>query len=187
MSVTLLGTRGGGEIRPPVEYADAVEMYARQYGRHATMKFVPPPVNCWVVEFSLRSNDPRMKLSQQQLVEEEPKEVIYLWREVRGENWMKDKPRFVGYRLEELGVTGVIALLEKTNTWGRGEYRSHAEAAKDQEYKAEKARERIEETHRREAVARGMDRRRQALEIPFLPVGIELPKTGAVTEIAPKE
>ena len=171
MSIALLG--GHGDIRAPVEFADAVELYARQHGRHATMKFVRPPVNCWVVEFELKAADPRLKAAQAQLTET-PKEIVYVWREERGKNWMKDKPRFVGYKLDELGVTGLIAFLEKTNTWGRGEYKSHEAAAKDQADKAESSRERLAETHRKEAVARGMDQRRQALDIPFLPVGVDL-------------
>lgn len=148
------------------------------------MKFAPPPVNAWVIEMTLKSTDPRMKLVQAGLAEE-PKEVIYLWREIPGT--AKDKARFVGYRLEELGVTGVIQFLEKDNSWGRGQYRSLGEAVKHQEEKKEKALEKSEADHRDNAIRRGMEHRRQALGIPFLPVGINLPPDEQTRTSARKE
>jgi hypothetical protein len=179
MSVGLLGLRQGGELRPPAEYADAVELYARRNGRHATMKFIPP-LSAWVIEFTLKAGDPRMALAQAQITEE-PKEVVYVWRWVEKSPLAKGMGCFVGYRLDELGVGGLIEWLEKSNTWGRGEYRSHTEAAQDQADKAVKAKEKIADEHRQNAKDRGLEYRRQVGEIPYLTVGITLTDDGPTT------
>lgn len=171
-----LPTRMGTDLRAPVEYADAVEMYARKSGRHAKLVFVPPPVNCWVVQFTLKANDPTLAGFQAGKLEDEPNEPVYIWRESNAlESYKAGRRHFVGYKLDELGVTGLLAFLEKTDTFsGRGQYASHTEAAKDQLDKGERAREKAESDAREGARQLAEDARRQINKIPFLPVGIDL-------------
>ena len=170
----------GGGLTPPVEFADAVETYARKYGKHGTMRFVPPPVNVWIVEFELRANDPRRSLWQSQRAKEEPKEVVYLWRDATPQEIARARGQWhrVGYKLDELGVSGLVQFLDRTNLFsGRGEYGSLTEAVKDQANKQEQGEAKELEDARQGAVEIGMDKRRQLFKIPYLNVGIDLKKT----------
>ena len=174
------------DIQPPADFADAVEMYARKSGRHAKLKFVPPPVNCWVVELSLRSDDPTMRGFQAGKLKEAPTEVVYLWRESNAKETARvGRAHMVGYKLDELGVSKMIEMLEQTNTLsGRGQYGSHAEAARDQAYKGERAREKLVDAGRQKARELAEDARRAINKIPFIGIGIDL-KTAP--ESAPKD
>jgi hypothetical protein len=169
---------------PPPEFADAVETYARRSGRHGTLKFVPV-LRCWVVQLSLKATDPALAGWQAGKLDEQPMEPVYLWREPTPVERLKGAKGFVGYNLDELGVTGLIEFLEKTDTFsGRGQYASHTEAAADQAYKGEKAREKLQNDAREHARDVAEDRRRQINAIPFLPVGIDFtpPTTAANKE-----
>lgn len=163
------------DLPPPPEFADAVELYARKTGRHGKLKFVPFPLNCWVVEITRRVDDPMMAAVQSQRVEE-ASEPVYLWRDSNPVETAKaGRQHYVGYKLDELGVTGLIEFLEKTNTLsGRGQYNSHAEAARDQAYKGEKAREKIVNDKRENVRDMAEEFRRQINKIPLLGVGIDL-------------
>lgn len=164
------------ECPAPQDFADAVELYARRYGRHGTLKFVPWPLNCWVIEFTLMPNDPARLAMQGQKVEDDIVEPVYLLRpSTPAETSKRGGPHEVGYKLDELGVSGMIELLERTNTFsGRGQYASQKEALKDQADKGTEARAKIAETAREEAVEVGMARRRQVFDIPYLTVDIDL-------------
>lgn len=166
----------GGGITPPAEFADAAELYARRSGRHGTLKYVPPPVNCWIVELTLKSTDPRMLAWQTGQLDSEPKEVVYLWRPATPKERAKEPlTQFVGYKLDELGVSGMIQLLERTNTMsGRGEYKSLEQALKDQTDKRDEGQQKIADEARDNAHDRVMDKRRSVLGIPYLGVGIDL-------------
>lgn len=164
------------DIRPPAEFADAVELYARRTDRHGTLKFIPPPVNCWVVQLSLKGNNPLLGGWQGQKLEEEPCEPVYLWRPSTPKETAKaGREHFVGYKLDELGVTGMIALLEQTDTFsGRGQYASQKDAIRDQANKAESGVAKLVDEARKGAVEVGLDKRRQVFGIPYLGVGIDL-------------
>ena len=179
--------QAGGGVTPPVEFADAVELYARRHGRSARLRFVPFPVNSWAVEFEYRANDPRRLGIQQGRTDD--KEVIYLWRDAtpkeiaRVGRWHR-----VGYKLDELGVSGMIDFLERTNLFsGRGEYSSVREAMKDQDDKRERGIEKIEKDAREDSRHAGMDLRRQILDIPYLPVGIDLKQSTTPKSASSKE
>lgn len=184
---------GKDDLRPPVEFADAVEMYAREHDRHGTLKF-EPRLNVWVIEFTLKAGDPRLRAWQEGMATEEPKEVIQLW------DYLSDAPRsrehirikehrrdamkrglrlnnYVGYTLAELGVSGMIAFLEEGNTWGRGQYKSHEAAVIDQNEKRIAGEIATEANARQNAVDRGMESRRKVLGIPMKSVGIDLQST----------
>lgn len=190
MSLALPQRMRVGGIRPPPEFADAAEMYARRTDRHGTLKFIPPPVNCWIVEFTLKPTDPRMKAWQTGQLDSEPKEVIYLWRPSTPRERAKDPlVQFVGYKLDELGVTGMIQLLERTDTTtGRGEYDSLGSAMKDQMDKQVEGQQKIADEAKENAHDRAMDKRRSVLGIPYLGVGIDLKDSHkTVPTTAPEE
>lgn len=164
------------DVPPPQDFADAVEMYARRSGRHATLKFVPPPVNCWVVELTLRADDPAMLAVQLGKAEETPTEVFYLWRPSTPRETSKaGRPHMVGYKLDELGITKMLEMLEQTNTTtGRGQYASQTEAVRDQQYKQERAMEAAVDKGRQGAREVAEDKRRSINQIPFIGIGIDL-------------
>ena len=165
MSLALPNGRGGRAFCPPAEFEEVVEMYAREYGRHATLEYIPP-INCWTVEFTLKPDDPRMKGWKQGRLTEEPKEVVYLWR------WSKKQNQYVGYKLSELGTTGLREFLEKGNSWGRGQ--SLVDAVNEQEELRVKGDEKRRLEGRANARDLGMDKRRTELDIPYLGVDIDL-------------
>lgn len=181
---------GGGGIRPPAEFADAVELYARRRDRTGTLKFVPWPVNCWVVEFGLRSNDPRMALWKMGAAAEPPTDVVYLWRDATPLEIAraKGRPHMVGYKLDELGVSGMLAFLERTDlASGRGEFNSLKQAMDEQDFKQQKAGEKAESNARQESRDVAEDMRRQILGIPYHTVGIEFGSKETPTPASTKE
>lgn len=118
---------------PPLEVAEAVELWARKYGRHATLVYVPP-MKCWSVNLSLKPGDPALKRWQEGKADREPTEGVLLieWDPTLGDLNPATGEKAGGYRavdLEEYGPSGVVDLLEKGDTWsGRGEFASMQEA-----------------------------------------------------------
>ena len=183
---------GHGDILAPPEFAEAVEQYARKNDRHATMRFMPP-INCWQIEFTLRASDPALKAWKEGMAKEEPKEIVQLWDYVTSRPQGREPLRvtqlrrnamrrgmkldcYIGYKLMDLGVSGVIQFLEEGNTWGRGQYKSHGDAVKEQMDKRAEGEAKIAADAKQNAVERGMDKRRQVLKIPYHGVGIDLQK-----------
>lgn len=116
----------------PAEIADAVEQWARRWGRHARIDHVtytsPPTPQ---VRISPKHGDPNLKLVQDgKIPPEEAEEVVHLWE------WDEEKRCYVGVPLSSLGVQGVLRWLNRGNTWsGSGEYDSLQEALTDQREK----------------------------------------------------
>lgn len=165
---------------PPAELAEEVENYARDWGRHAVLRFVPillkgPKIvrGCWVARFRLKPNDPRLQMYQKGRVEEEPAEDVW-FHVVNPRRNEPGEPEYLPLDIVQMGASGVRQFLERGNMWGRGEYssltdqllktRKASSYAADARY--EKARERNCEMVR--------DRRRSLLKIPFFRVGIDL-------------
>lgn len=158
--------------RAPVEIQDEVERYAREYGRTATLHFVP--TGGWMARFSLRCNDPRMQLAQQGLTPTPPSEDV--WFHVPDSRPGR-AGSYIPLDIYLLGVQGVRAFLDRGNTWsGRGEFASlpaaveHARAT--DEANTAKHRAEQKETNRYEQ----RESRRWRFKIPFLPVGISFNK-----------
>lgn len=164
--------------RAPVEFADEAELFARQSGRHATMRFVPigHGVGCWMVRLTLHPNDPVLGLHQRGEVAEEPMEDVWLHRPLDpGERPLLPWYGFIPLRLEDLGVSGLREFLEKGNTWsGRGKFRSLEDAVRQAREQDAKAREKQRNDARENAGARARDTRRSRLKIPFVSVAIDL-------------
>lgn len=165
----------------PVEIADVVEKWARKYGRHARITFieaVEPPIP--QVRITPRANDPvAEKVQTGELPPEAAEETVEL---------MRPDPEgggYTPYRLEELGASGVLRILQKTNTWsGRGEFDSLEEAGEEARKRNQQNRRDAYEDGKDETLAAGRSVRRQALGIPLKEVGIDL--EGAPQDVPPE-
>lgn len=181
---------GGRQARvAPVEFRDAVELYARGNGVHADVRWVPEPINAWSVEFTLKPGDPRLRSNDPA----DHKESVLLieWVDPRRE---PDHPRrhllrrhpatnalmpgYVPIELEALGVSGVVEWLERGSVLsGRGEFQDATDAAKQVLQRNAANREADRKQARDNADMRWRENRRAALGIPQIPVGIEFPVT----------
>ena len=102
-----------------MEIADAVELWARRSGRHATIGWVPTDPPTPQVRITLKPDDGRLEAYRQGLVSEEPVETVELV------DWEEGSLQSTPLNLGDLGVSGVMEILEKGDTWsGRGEYDS---------------------------------------------------------------
>ncbi len=166
------------------EIQDEVESYARKSGRHAKIHYVPTEINfetgevlagTWRVDIDLHPDDPRMRTYQEGRMDKPPVEEIWIHRENPDAESFSDK--YIPENIQDMGASGVLQFLEQGNIHsGRGEFdsimdvvRKTAElndARKQQRYKDAEDRVRM----------RARDKRRSALKIPFLGVGIDLQK-----------
>lgn len=177
--------RHGGRTAP-VEISDGLELWARQHGGHASLKWLDAPMNCWVVRLSLKVGDPRLQ-------SDKPYEQVYLHEYRDAEWWAKHAPekarrhqrsnRIMGgsyaFDLDELGLEGVIQILDRGNLLsGRGEFRSAEEAGRKQVEKFRSAKHKRRLSLREDARHDALDKRRSILKIPFLPIGIEFDTNG---------
>lgn len=173
--------------RPPVDIADEVELWARQYGRHAKLEYIPVIFHggrvlrgAWVVMLSLRSDDKRMQLYQQGLAPEPPVERIWLHRpnpkagQPIGETGGKLKePPYLGLSLSELGASGVRQFLEKGDTWsGRGEFASLEDYVRKTQEANEAERLKFRADQKEANRFEQRETRRRRFKIPFIPVSI---------------
>ena len=167
----------------PVEIADDVELWARQYGRHATLKFLPLLIQdgrvvrgAWVVRLTLRSTDKRMQLYQLGVVAEPPTEDVWLvtpnpkeGQPIAGTELRE--PAVLGLNITQMGAGGVRQFLEKGDTWsGRGQYRSLEEQVRQVRAANAATREKFRADLKEESRLEQRDKRRWRLKIPFIPV-----------------
>ncbi len=172
--------------RAPAEFRDGVEEWARKHGRHANLKYLDEPMNCWAVMLSYKAGDPRHKDGTQ----DEPV-FLHRWRDA--EWWAKFdpdrakrhhrtnviKPHYQALDIMDIGLTGIIEILDKGDLLsGRGEHKSAEAAGRAtvDKFRTDKHRRRL--AARDEAGHRAKDIRRRLLKIPFLPVGIEFNARG---------
>ncbi len=157
----------------PVEIADAVENWARKWGRHATIGWLPttPPIP--QVRLTLKPDDGRLSLYREGRIAEEPVETVELveWDEAQG--------CYVGLNLMELGAGGVVEILDRGNSWsGRGEYGSLQEAVTAAAERQRQTLERTREYLRGEARALADDMERPGYERPagyrHIPVTVDI-------------
>lgn len=117
---------------PPSSIADAVERWARQWGRHGRLEW-HDALKCFVIHFSRRSDDPTLAAVQAGLRAESTESVmLHEWKQnARPHPYLPGQtvPGWVAMDLEQYGVDGVLAILDRGNLWsGRGEYRTPQEA-----------------------------------------------------------
>lgn len=171
MTIVTVGESRGVEAAP-VWAQDAVMRWAREHGcAPGTLRW-NPLMQCWEIHLALKEDDPRLKAWQSGTAPEKPTEVVFL--HVRKERQGK-RPRMVGLSLEDLGERGLREILDRGNLLsGRGEFKSLMESVRA----AAEQREALREKRYRDAeqVARdnSREKRRSALGIPALPVGIDL-------------
>jgi len=175
----------------PVDYAEAVEKWAREHGGHAKLKWLPSPMNCWAVILSYKVGDPR---AMDQQSEGEPVLLHDYWPASR---WEKEAPSrarrhqktgaivhgYYAYELDELGVEGIIQRLDRGNMLsGRGEFgtKTPEQVGLGQVEKHKTTQARRLETARDDAGARARDIRRRTYKIPFLRVGISFGRDGTI-------
>ena len=168
---------------PPTDIADEVEVWARQSGRHATLRFVPTVLRgnraargTWTVRMTLKSDDKRLRAVRDGVLAEEPMEVVWLH-----EPDAKEPGGYRPYDLAMLGSGGVKAFLDKGNMWsGRGAFNSLADQLRkvNADNAAMKDRNYADAKDGMRADVR--DKRRQYLKIPFIRVLMNL-KKGAQT------
>lgn len=183
--MTKLWLRGGDSREAPLEYQRAVAEFARSHGgQTAEIVWLANDVNCWQVKLYLRGDDPRR--TPDPGTHFEPV-LLHEWVDLRESpdhpKREKLKGRFAGYvslELEEIGVTRLITILEQGSLLsGRGEFKSAEQALNVSLRKTQEQSEGRMLTAKDQALSRWRDKRRQALKIPFLPVGIELRKDRA--------
>ena len=166
----------------PVEIQDGIEVWARKHGRHAKLKWLPDPMNCWAVELSYRVGDPRQRdgsKNEQVLLHEFHDQKWWAKHDPKGARRNKHTNRILhgykSYDLDELGVTGIVRILDKGDLLsGRGRFDSVQDAADQQEKKFRHDKHKRRLDARSDADHRSRDMRRSLFKIPFLPVGIDL-------------
>lgn len=117
---------------PPVEIADAVERWARQWGRHARLEW-NDATRCFAIHFTRKGDDPSLALVQGgQRAEVTESVLLHEWKkESRPHPFLAGKKvdGFVSMDLEQYGVDGVLRILDRSNMWsGRGDFADPQEA-----------------------------------------------------------
>lgn len=178
----------------PVEYRDAVALYAREIGASGDIVWVDAPVNCWQVRLSLKPDDPRCRrmdgenveaVELQKFVHPDPAHPAYPRGDVKLLEKLRRHPRtnrlmpgYVALRLGDLGVSGVVEILQRGSLLtGRGEFDSMEEVLAHVHGRNRERLAKSREAHREAARNLAATTRRRVLKIPFLPVGIEFGRT----------
>ena len=175
----------------PAEYRDAVALYARNIGAGGDIVWVDDPVNCWQVRLTLDPSDPRCRLRDgqnyeatelQQFVHPDSAHPCYPRHDPRLLDKLRRHPRsnrplpgYVAYELGDLGVSGVLEILERGSLLtGRGEFGSAEEAMNAVLARQSASQERARAEKRQRARDVAVATRRRIFKIPFLPVEIDL-------------
>lgn len=185
-----LGARRREFPRPPAWLAEEAELFARKSGRNGTVRMVPtlmrgdmPERWTWVIDLTLRPNDPRMLAWKEGRAEQPPKETIWLHRrnpiegkEIPGTYGLREPP-YVGLDIHQEGADGIRRFLEEGDTWnGRGKFGSVTDAAKSVSEHNARERARVKEEAREENRAKLKQERRSWVGIPLVQAGIDLTK-----------
>lgn len=164
------------EVRVPYDIREAIELYAREVGRSATIHFIPEVG--WMVRFGLRSNDPRGSLLQSQRVGSLGEDVYFHVR--RRDYDPKQHPAILPPRpgskqtwvpldIIQMGASGVREFLEAGNTWsGRGVFASQQDALRRNEELNAREAAAIKERARESTRERVRERWRKLKGLPFL-------------------
>lgn len=117
----LVLTLGGRRETPiPPDISEAVEMWARQRGRHARMEW-NPHLGCAAIHF--RAAGISEGFADGPVIHADRTESVAL------HEWDPTRGHYVPLNLAEYGAQGIVALLEKADTYsGRGEHNSLQES-----------------------------------------------------------
>ena len=175
--------------KAPLEYREAVAAYARSHGGSGgDVVWVSDPVNTWQVRLNLKTGDPRLQDHSSDLFEAV---LLHQWVHPEKEplNPLRERckrhprtnrlmPSYVALLLPELGVGGLITILEKGSLMtGRGEFKSAEHAMQVVLAKKYEDQNKLVQEKRQDVGDRSKDLRRMLFKIPFIPVGIELSPT----------
>lgn len=175
--------------KAPVEYREAVAEWSRANGgAGGDILWVPDPVNTWQVRLNLKTGDPRLQDQSSDLFEAV---LLHQWVHPEKEplNPLRERcrrhpqtnrlmPSYVALLLPELGVGGLITILEKGSLMtGRGEFKSAEHAMQVVLAKKYEDQKKLVQQKRNDVGDRSKDLRRMLFKIPFIPVGIELSPT----------
>ncbi len=154
--------------RAPVAFQDAVELHFRKSGRHARIVWIPIPVKQWQVRVTMRPGDPALAAWQAGEAPEEPVETIEIV-------YFDDEARtYRGYELDEIGVSGLIEMLEKADSWsGRGRFGSIPQAMHYQVQSQKEHKDKLKKYLRGEVEAAARSIQHIIKKEPFLTVGID--------------
>lgn len=153
----------------PYQFADAVEMWARERGRHARIGW-NSATNCAVIDFTLRADDPRMRAWQEGKLRFEPKESVLLHYRKCDSKGVESGP-YIAMDLEQKGVSGIIDMLNEGDVLsGTGKYRDMQEAVQAVERNNERLRATMREAAVENARLRARDDRRRVAGLPLVSV-----------------
>ena len=159
--MSLFRRKRTGRRVPPVEYADAIEQWARARGTHALLVW-DPQVGNWDVKVQLNPNDPRNVL-------DDPTETVPLLKPGRipmpNGQFM---PGLVGVELDDIGVQGILDHLNETNL-ATGRFRSAEEMIRHTHNQNTELRDRERAYQRGEAKYRGRYEYGRAMGHPVIP------------------
>lgn len=160
----------------PWQFDDAVKLWAREHGKaNATIRW-NAATKCAVIEFTLRNDDPRMRHWQEGRLKFEPKETVFLNKQVTDGKGKAYGP-YVAIDLEQLGVSGLIDMLNEGDVQsGTGRYRDMQEAIHAIEGRNEQMRAKMREAAVENARLRARDMRRQVFDLPLVSVPENLEK-----------
>jgi hypothetical protein len=185
--------RPASRYSPPPLVADAVEQWARSWGRCPSRVEFNEDVGCWVIRLARKADDPARRAVREGLfstamqdgLSERQKEareraLAGAVRDAETESVMLSEPagEGLGYRalnIHELGPSGVVQVLDRANLWsGRGEHRSLQEGIWSVRAETAAREERLLDEAEQAGRDIAADIRRRALKIPYVGVGIDL-------------
>jgi hypothetical protein len=160
--------RSRGVPTIPFDVAEEVELFARQWGRHARMEW-SVHLNAPVIHFSMPKDSKLWKMWQEGELDREPTESVPLIE--RDPNTGRIGP----INLADYGASGVRELLEKSNVWsGRGKHKNLLNAIRENMDRNAKNREEMRKKANEIGREIGWLSRRSALELPQSQVLIDL-------------
>ena len=161
-----------------MEYDEAVELWARQWGRHGRIEW-NGFTNGWVIHLTRKADDPLMKAYRDGVLDHEPTESIPL-------TMFDPKKGYVSVGLDEIGVGGILDLLDEGNIWsGRGAYESHEDSMNAKRARNDEKRRLDREAQKERGQEMAAQSRRKVFDLPLVPVSQSLStSTGDSSESA---
>jgi hypothetical protein len=157
---------GQQETQIPPDVRDEIITWFREQGRIASVVW-NDLMRCAEVRIRFKDDDPRLGAYRAGRIRED---FDPLWLHYED----KDS-KLVGYNLSELGASGVRNILDQGNLMsGRGEYRDLYAAIKATNKRNEKLKDSIRKAALDGVRERSHLKRRKILELPQVPVGIDL-------------
>lgn len=166
--LTTWGSTREGSV--PWDWADAVEVWAREQGRHGRLVW-NTVLRCYEAQIDLKDADPRLLAWQQGKVRQKPVESVFFHRQ--------DKPGgpWVAMDLQQMGPSGIRKYLDEGNLWsGRGRYRNLMEACRAADDHNQRLEAIMAEAAEQGARDNAREHRRQLFDLPLVSVPANVEK-----------